>query len=130
MNKQPKIWIDRDGKEVPAKYVQKFDKERDAVSRRIHKRFMDERKRLEQLVVDSIADLDALMKLKESVGAKGLRVGGAFVWTEHANVIVRGAGATASDVLALARLMALRVGLRLGVALEPEVCGVGFAAPA
>ena len=71
MNKQPKVWIDRDGHEVPAKYVQKFDKERDAVSRRIHKRFLDERKRLEQLVVDSIADLDSLMKLKESVGAKG-----------------------------------------------------------
>ena len=71
MNKQPKIWIDRDGKVVPAKYVPKFDKERDAVSQRIHKRFLEERKRLEQLVVDSIADLDALMKLKESVGAKG-----------------------------------------------------------
>ena len=73
---------------------------------------------------------DSAGRLLESVGAKGLRVGGAFVWTEHANVIVRGAGATASDVLALARLMALRVWLRLGVALEPEVCGVGFAAPA
>ena len=71
MNKQPKVWIDRDGKEVPAKYVQKFDKERDAVSRRIHKRFLAGRKMLEQIVRDSIADLDALMKLKESVGAKG-----------------------------------------------------------
>ena len=71
MNKQPKVWIDRDGKEGPAKYVQKFDKERDAVSRRIHKRFLAGRKMLEQIVVASIADLDALMKLKESVGAKG-----------------------------------------------------------
>ena len=64
-------------------------------------------------------------RLLEAAGAKGLRVGGAFVWAEHANVIVRGEGATSSDVLALARLMALRVRLRLGVALEPEVCGLG-----
>lgn len=63
-------------------------------------------------------------RLLEAVGAKGLRVGGAYVWAEHANVIVRGDGATASDVLALARLMAVRVRLRLGVALEPEVCGL------
>lgn len=63
-------------------------------------------------------------RLLEAVGAKGLRVGGAYVWPEHANVIVRGAGATASDVLALARLMAARVRLRLGIALEPEVCGL------
>ena len=73
---------------------------------------------------------DSAGRLLESVGAKGLRVGGAYVWSEHANVIVRGPGATASDVLALARLMALRVWLRLGVALEPEVCGVEFAASA
>ena len=51
--------------------MSKFDKARDAVSRRIHKRFVDERKRLEQLVKDCIADLDGLMKLKESVGLKG-----------------------------------------------------------
>ena len=53
-----------------------------------------------------------------------VRVGGAFVWAEHANVIIRGEGATASDVLALARLLAARVWLRLGVRLEPEVCGI------
>lgn len=64
-------------------------------------------------------------RLLEAAGAKGLRVGGAYVWAEHANVIVRGAGATASDVLALARLMAARVRFRFGVALEPEVCGLG-----
>ena len=63
-------------------------------------------------------------RLLEAAGAKGLRVGGAYVWAEHANVIVRGADATASDVLALARLMAARVRFRFGVALEPEVCGL------
>ncbi|MBQ6915052.1 MAG: hypothetical protein IJQ65_04975 [Kiritimatiellae bacterium] len=63
-------------------------------------------------------------RLLDSVGSKGMRVGGAYVWDEHANVIVRGEGATSSDVLALARLMRNRVLFRLGVALEPEVCGV------
>ena len=63
-------------------------------------------------------------RLLEAAGAKELRVGGAYVWKEHANVIVRGEGATASDVLALARLMRNRVLFRFGVALEPEVCGI------
>ena len=63
-------------------------------------------------------------RLLEAAGAKELRVGGAYVWSEHANVIVRGEGATASDVLALARLMRDRVFYRFGVRLEPEVCGL------
>ena len=60
-------------------------------------------------------------RLLEAVGAKGMRVGGAYVWENHANVIVRGDGATASDVFALAQILARRVQLRLGVVLEPEV---------
>ena len=63
-------------------------------------------------------------RLLESVGAKGMCVGGAYVWEGHANVIVRGEGATSSDVLALAKLMRNRVRFRLGVDLEPEVCGL------
>ena len=65
-------------------------------------------------------------RLLEEAGAKELRVGGAYVWSEHANVIVRGEGATASDVLALARLMRNRVFYRFGVRLEPEVQGIVF----
>ena len=65
-------------------------------------------------------------RLLEEAGAKELRVGGAYVWSEHANVIVRGEGATASDVLALARLMRNRVFFRFGVRLEPEVQGIVF----
>lgn len=68
-------------------------------------------------------------RLLEAAGAKELRVGGAYVWAEHANVIVRGADATASDVLALAQLMAARVRFRFGVTLEPEVCGLATACP-
>ena len=65
-------------------------------------------------------------RLLEEAGAKGLKVGGAYVWGEHANVIVRGEGATPSDVLALARLMRNRVLFRFGIALEAEVCGIAF----
>ena len=69
---------------------------------------------------------DSAGRLLEQAGAKDLRVGGAFVWSEHANVIVRSEGATPSDVLALARLMRNRVLFRFGIALEPEVCGITF----
>ena len=65
-------------------------------------------------------------RLLEEAGAKELKVGGAYVWAEHANVIVRGPLATPSDVLALARLMRNRVLFRFGIALEPEVCGIAF----
>ena len=63
-------------------------------------------------------------RLLETAGAKGLRVGGAYVWEEHANVIVSGPDATASDFLALAQIMRDRVLFRLGIRLEPEVRGL------
>ena len=69
--KKENLWTDINGDQVPAKYVSKFDKARDAVSRRILKRFNAGRKVLEQIVRESIEDRDGLMKLKESVGSKG-----------------------------------------------------------
>ena len=63
-------------------------------------------------------------KLLEEAGAKSLKVGGAYVWSEHANVIVAGDGCTSSDILALARLMAARVRERFGVDLIPEIRGL------
>ena len=60
-------------------------------------------------------------RLLEAAGCKGLSVGGAYVWSEHANVIVAGEGAVPSDFLALAQLMRARVLYRMGVALEYEV---------
>ncbi len=63
-------------------------------------------------------------KLLEEVDAKSLRVGGAYVWSEHANVIVAGEGSTSSDILALARIMAARVRDRFGISLEPEIRGL------
>ena len=63
-------------------------------------------------------------KLLDEVGAKSLRVGGAYVWGEHANVIVAGEGCTSSDILALARIMAARVRDRFGISLKPEIRGL------
>ena len=63
-------------------------------------------------------------RLLELAGCKGLRVGGAHVWENHANVIVTGDGANNSDFLALARIMHNRVLFRFGVDLRPEVCGL------
>ena len=63
-------------------------------------------------------------RLLEAVGAKGLRVGGAYVWEGHANVIAAEEGANSSDILALARLLRLRVKERFGIELEPEIQGL------
>ena len=61
-------------------------------------------------------------RLLEECGVKGLRVGGAYVWEEHANVIVAPPGsATASDFLALMQIMRNRVFLRKGILLDLEV---------
>jgi UDP-N-acetylmuramate--L-alanine ligase/UDP-N-acetylenolpyruvoylglucosamine reductase len=60
-------------------------------------------------------------RLLEAAGCQAMRVGGAAVFGGHANVIVAGAGSTASDVLALMRLMARAVDARWGVRLAPEV---------
>ena len=62
--------------------------------------------------------------LLEESGAKTMNVGGAYVWSDHANVIVRGEGASASDVLALSRLMRNRVFAKFAVKLEAEVSGI------
>ena len=62
-------------------------------------------------------------QLLEACGCKGLRVGGAYVWEGHANVIVAPPdSATASDFLALMQIMRNRVLLRKGICLVPEVC--------
>ena len=63
-------------------------------------------------------------RLLEAAGCKGLRVGGAYVWDEHANVIVTDEHATASDFLALSLIMRIRVQLRFGITLIPEVIGI------
>lgn len=59
--------------------------------------------------------------LLEQAGAKGMRVGRAMVSEAHANFIVNAGGATAADVLELARRLKVLVLARFGVGLEEEV---------
>ena len=59
--------------------------------------------------------------LLEAAGCKGLRVGGAQVSDRHANVIVTSRGASAADLLSLARKMRGAVAEKFGIELEPEV---------
>lgn len=62
---------DSNGQDVPIKYVSTYDKMRDKMTRRIEARFRKARKVLEDVVRDSIADLDQIAKCKESLGEKG-----------------------------------------------------------
>ncbi|MCG6962393.1 MAG: UDP-N-acetylmuramate dehydrogenase [Acidobacteria bacterium] len=60
-------------------------------------------------------------RLLEACGCKSLRCGGAQVSERHANVIVSSRGATASDILVLARQMRARVRETFNIELDPEV---------
>ncbi len=63
--------------------------------------------------------------LIEQVGAKGLRVGGAEVSTQHANFIVNTGSATASDILQLIKTVQTMVKDKFVCELHPEVRIIG-----
>ncbi len=63
-------------------------------------------------------------RLLEAAGAKGLRVGGAYVWEGHANIIAAGDGANSSDILALAEICRRKVLERFDIRLEYEIAGI------
>lgn len=69
--KATKTMRDNNGRDVPIKYVSAYDRARDAASRRICNRFLAARKNLEKVVAESIADLDKIASLKDSLGEKG-----------------------------------------------------------
>ena len=68
-------------------------------------------------------------RLLEAIGSKSMRVGGAGVFEKHANVIVNLGGATAADVLALAKEMKNAVLAAYGIELHPEVRFLGEPMP-
>lgn len=68
-------------------------------------------------------------RLLEAIGSKSMRVGGAGVYEKHANVIVNLGGATASDVLNLAKRMKDAVLAEYGIELDPEVRFLGEPMP-
>ncbi len=57
----------------------------------------------------------------DKVNAKNLGVGGAAVFSGHANFIINTQGATAKDILSLARELKDRVRQKFGIELEEEV---------
>jgi UDP-N-acetylmuramate dehydrogenase len=61
----------------------------------------------------------------EQAGVKDMRVGGAFIYPKHANIIVRDPQGTASDVHDLSLRMAEAVQTRFGLRLEREVRFLG-----
>jgi UDP-N-acetylmuramate dehydrogenase len=75
-------------------------------------------------------DGDHAARLVEAVGAKGMRVGGAEVSRKHANFIVAGSGATATDVWALIERVRALVADATGIRLETEVQVIGRVARA
>ena len=71
MEKPMRTMIDSSGTEVPIRYVSAYDKLRDKTTRKILSRFIKARKMLEDVVKESIADLDVLKGTKEKLGVKG-----------------------------------------------------------
>ena len=64
-------------------------------------------------------------KVLDACDCRGLRVGGAEVFSKHANIIVNVGGATAQETLTLAEIMRTRVRSRFQIELEEEVLFVG-----
>jgi UDP-N-acetylmuramate dehydrogenase len=59
--------------------------------------------------------------ITETLGLRGLSVGGAKIAEEHGNYIINFNQATQADVLALVEEIKMRVYNKFGVELEPEV---------
>jgi UDP-N-acetylmuramate dehydrogenase len=70
---------------------------------------------------------DSAGRLIDSLGLKGLRVGGAVVSPKHANFFQAETGATADDVRALVAEVRRRVLDATGIELVPELRMIGFA---
>jgi UDP-N-acetylmuramate dehydrogenase len=69
---------------------------------------------------------DSAGRLIDSIGLKGLRVGGAVVSPKHANFFQAEPGASADDVARLVETVRARVAAETGVTLVPELRMVGF----
>ena len=61
----------------------------------------------------------------DQAGVKGMRVGGAYVFPRHANIVIKGVGCTAQNVRDLTVVMAAAVRDRFGLNLEREVRFLG-----
>lgn len=61
----------------------------------------------------------------ERVGVKGLKIGGAMVYENHANIIINRGNATANDVIMLMKEMKVRVSSTFNIELIPEIVFIG-----
>lgn len=61
----------------------------------------------------------------DQAGGKSLRHGGAFIFEKHANIIIKGQGGTAEDVLELSKMMAALAKEKFNLDLVREVRFVG-----
>ena len=64
-------------------------------------------------------------RLLDEAGVKGLKIGGAHVWENHANFIINDGNATSLDILELMHQMYSRVKEKFNVELKPEVRYLG-----
>lgn len=60
-------------------------------------------------------------RLIESLGLKGMTIGGTHISGQHANIIITNKGARASDVLSLIEIIRFLVRMKRGINLEREV---------
>ena len=70
-------------------------------------------------------DGDSAGRLLDAAGVKGLKIGGAHVWENHANFIINDGNATSLDILELMYEMYSRVKEKFNVELKPEVRYLG-----
>ena len=68
---------------------------------------------------------DSAGRLLDAAGVKGLKIGGAHVWENHANFIINDGTATSLDILELMLEMYSRVKEKFDVELKPEVRYLG-----
>ena len=68
---------------------------------------------------------DSAGRLLDEAGVKGLKIGGAHVWGNHANFIINDGSATSLDILELMYEMYSRVEEKFNVELKPEVRYLG-----
>jgi len=64
-------------------------------------------------------------RLLEEAGAKGMSVGGARVYDNHANMIINTGKATSKDIRQLADILIKKVRDKFGITLEEEVIQIG-----
>ena len=68
---------------------------------------------------------DSAGRLLDEAGVKGLKIGGAHVWENHANFIINDGDATSLDILSLMDEMHSRVKDKFNIELKPEVRYLG-----